>query len=198
MRHVITEDVGRMKLDGRLLPGVPERLEVQGEVRVDREQIAGQSGSAKQPLGFEDAEITLVLRLPTDDQSTCYDKIAELASIFRSVDSMARPHVFRIVNKHVAAWGIGDVVFAGLKTAEDNEDDSARAELRFVEFRPVLVKKEAMVPPEPELPPGEVPDGVLEPDWTPARKLEAARSKLRLTPAVDDDVPPRVPRHQEV
>ncbi len=141
-REIITDDFGQVKLGGQLLPGVIQQIEINGGVRVDIEEVPGQSGSSKQPQGYEDAEITIRIVLPTDEQSDCYGKVAELERSFKKVDSQAKPFVFCIVNKHAAARGINQVIYRGLRTTEGNADDTITAEIALVEFKPVVVKTE--------------------------------------------------------
>lgn len=141
-REIITDDFGRVKLGDRVLPGVVQQIEIEGEVRVDAEKVPGQSGSAKQPQGYEDAKITIRLVLPTDEQGNCYAKAAELEKSFKKVDAQAKPFVYRIVNKHAAARGITHVVYQGLRTVEPSASDTITAEITLLEFKPVVVKTE--------------------------------------------------------
>ena len=139
---IITDDFGQVKLDGQLLPGIFQGVEVSGALRVDEQEVPGRSGRPKQPLGFDCATITLRLKLPTDENYTCYDRLAALCRLFRAVDDKARPYVRRIVNKHCQAWGITQVVFKELRTTEDNIYDYILADLVFTEWQPVVVRKE--------------------------------------------------------
>lgn len=144
MREVITDDIGQVKVGDTLLPGIFESLEIAGDVRVDEIEVTGQSGTSKQPLGFDDATLVLKIRLLTDDDSTCYDKLKTLVAVFRAVDAQAKPFVYRLVNHHAAIWGITEVIFKGLRSVEDNDSDTIRADLQFTEYRPVMVRNEEM------------------------------------------------------
>ncbi|WP_334110588.1 LysM peptidoglycan-binding domain-containing protein [Thermodesulfitimonas autotrophica] len=141
-REIITDDFGQVKLGEQVLPGVIQQIEIECNVRVDMEEVPGQSGSSKQPQGYEDAKITIRIVLPTDEESNCYSKVAELERSFKKVDSQAKPYVYRIVNKHAAARGISQVVYQGLRTTEGNGDDTITAEISLLEFKPVVVKTE--------------------------------------------------------
>jgi len=141
-REIITDDFGQIKLGDQVLPGVIQQIEIDCGVRVDMEEVPGQSGSSKQPQGYEDAKITIRIVLPTDEESNCYSKAAELERSFKKVDSQAKPFVYRIVNKHAAARGISQVVYQGLRTTEGNGDDTITAEVNLLEFKPVVVKTE--------------------------------------------------------
>lgn len=157
MREIITDDVGQVKVGGVLLPGVFESLEVAGSLRIDEAEVEGQSGTTKQPLGFADAEVTLSIRLLTDEESTCYDKCKEIVRLFQGTDQYAQPYVCRIVNRHTALWGIDEVLFKELRTSEDNSDDTMRAVLVFVEYVPAVVLAEEVAPEPPKMAPGQMP-----------------------------------------
>ncbi|MDQ7791258.1 MAG: SafA/ExsA family spore coat assembly protein [Clostridia bacterium] len=141
-REIITDDFGQVKLGDQILPGIIQQIEIDCSVRVDIEEVPGQSGASKQPQGYEDAKMTIRITLQTDEQNNCYDKAAKLESSFKKVDSQAKPFVYRIVNKHAAARGISQVVYQNLRTTEGNADDTITAEINLLEFKPVVVKTE--------------------------------------------------------
>ncbi|MDI3480785.1 MAG: hypothetical protein PWQ97_440 [Tepidanaerobacteraceae bacterium] len=143
MIQIITDDVGQIKLDTILLPGIMQSMEIEDGLRIDNQESPNQSGSSKQINGYEDATITLVIRLTTDDESTCYDKAKRLVDIFKSVDRSAKPKIYRIVNKHTQIWGIETVLYKNLRTKESNTDDTMTAEITFEEWKPSITKKEA-------------------------------------------------------
>lgn len=198
MRQVITDDIGQVKVGDVILPGVMESLEVEGRLRVDEIEVPGRSGRSKQPQGFEDAVVTLRLRLLTDDESTCYDKCARIVKLFQSTDRYARPFVCRLVNRHTALWGIREVLFKELRTAEDNRDDTVRVEIVFEEYRPVVVRAEEAAPAPPKLGPGmgdlrlaearsaAQPAGTEK--WSLRDKVRELKER-RLHAALDDDLP---------
>lgn len=141
-REIITDDFGQVKLGDQVLPGIIQQIEIDCSVRVDIEEVPGQSGSSKQPQGYDDAKVTIRVVLPTDEQSNCYSKAAELEGSFKKMGSQAKPFVYRVVNKHAAARGISQVVYQGLRTIEGNADDTITAEIDLLEFKPVVVKTE--------------------------------------------------------
>lgn len=143
MPKIITGSAGDVMLNDTLIPGVYQSLEIIGKLQIDEKDVPGSSGKRKQPMGYEDAEITLTLRLLTDDATDCYEKVATLARLFQNVDNTAKPYVYRIVNRLLAAWKIKEVLFAGLRTEDDNKSNSIKAYLDFVEYRPAIVAAEA-------------------------------------------------------
>ncbi|MCL4514155.1 MAG: hypothetical protein M1379_00950 [Firmicutes bacterium] len=178
MRTIITQEYGEVKLGSTVLPGIFEAWEIDDQVKVD-EMWTGGSGKSKQPLGFEDATLTLRLRLLTDEKSTCYDKLQVIARVFKATDKQAKPFIYRIVSMLTSAYGIREVIFAGLNVAENNENDTLRASLSFTEHRPVLIRKEAQVKPKTSS------TGTIQ-GFAESGKTKTTKS-LVTSPAVDDD-----------
>ncbi|MDR3561910.1 MAG: hypothetical protein P4N59_10815 [Negativicutes bacterium] len=143
MRITITEDIGQVKLGNSILPGIFASMEVYGKLKIDEKQVPGSSGKRKQPLGFDDAEIALKLRLQSDNNSDCYTKAQQIVGIFHTVDSQAKPYVYRIVSKLTDMWNIREVLFEDLRMVDDNKDDTLRVDITLTEYRPALVLAEA-------------------------------------------------------
>ncbi|MCR4443479.1 MAG: hypothetical protein NUV48_15200 [Peptococcaceae bacterium] len=180
MRQVITNDFGQVKVGGVILPGNIQSMEIEGGVRTDEMEVPGTSGTSKQPQGFKDALINLTLQLPTDDTSTCYEKLKTIVGILQKLDKNAKPYIYQIVNKHTAIWNIKEVIFETLRSTEDNKNDTITAELAFKEWRPVVVKSEARI----------LTEDILEPDDFGAETEtieDFVTRKLAQTPAIDDD-----------
>lgn len=142
MTITVTEDIGEVKLGDTVLPGIYQSLEVSRAVRMDEAKVPGRSGATKQPMGFEDAEITLALVLASDLAGSARAKLQTIAGLFQAQDKLARPYVYTVAHPLLAAWGIRHVVFQQLKSRDDNLTDLIYASLRFVEHVPVTVKKE--------------------------------------------------------
>jgi hypothetical protein len=192
--EVITAEAGEIKLNDALLPGIFQSMEITGSLRIDEKKVPGSSGKRKQPLGYEDASVTLYLKLLTDEASTCYEKAGALTSLFHNVDNAAKPYVYRIVNRHLSKWNIREVLFKELRTSEDNRRDSIAATLEFAEYKPALVAAEAKAARPPAK--SEVKaQGAAYDEWEghaleANKTIEAADDAQREeipTPAVDDD-----------
>jgi hypothetical protein len=146
VRKLVSAEDGKLKIDGILIPGIFEGCDISGDLRIDEQDIPGSSAKSKQPMGFQDAQITFRLRLVTDDQYTCYDRLNLITRIFRSVNKSARPYVRRIVNKNCASWGISEVLFKQLSSSDNNTSkDTLSISITFVEWQPTVVKKEQAV-----------------------------------------------------
>lgn len=143
---LLTWEDGVVKIDGRELPGHLLDLSVDCRVKFDEQDVDGQSGKKRTPLGWEDAEVGLALSLTTEDPGTdCYEKLAVINGIFRSHDQSANPKVFSVVNRHLTARGVNELIFSGLSSSETEEDDTIVASLTFVENNPPVVKTETKV-----------------------------------------------------
>ncbi len=139
----LTFEHGRIKLGGDLLPGVFKDLWVQGSVQLDEFQVDGLSGKVRRPMGWKNSDVSLTLELLTDDQSSCYKKLAVINRIYKSHGGNADPKVFDVsANPHFASRGIDQVIFAGLDSWESDQDDVIGCGLQFVEDNPVVVNSE--------------------------------------------------------
>lgn len=140
-KNIIFED-GRITLGGQVVPGILQDLRVACRVRFDEHKSDNLSGKSKIPTGYEDADISATVILLTDDESDCYEKAAELAGLFKDTDPKVNPQVFTVVNKHIQARGVKQVVFTSLDTTENSRLDDIRATLKFVEHLPPIVRPE--------------------------------------------------------
>jgi len=141
----LTFEHGLVHLGDLVLPGVFKNQNIRNTVRFDEAEQDGMSGKVKTPLGWDDAAITLAVELLTDRESSCYEKLAELDSIFKGHDNGGNPMVYDITNPHVTARGIHQVVFSGLDSSESDSDDVMQASLNFTEHNPPIVKVEQQV-----------------------------------------------------
>lgn len=140
-RNIVFED-GRITLGGAEVPGILQDLRVACRVRFDEHKSDNLSGKSKIPTGYEDADISVTVALLTDDNSDCYEKAAELAGLFKDTDGKLNPQIFTVVNKHIQARGVKQVVFSSLDTTESSRNDEIRATLKFVEHMPPIVRPE--------------------------------------------------------
>lgn len=142
MSKIITFEDGILSLDGVELPGIMTDLRVSGQVRFDEQKVDGQSGKSKTPQGFEDCAISMGLDLLTDDETDCYEKLEELDGLFKSLDDGANPLICMVVNRHLIARGVRQVVFSKLESSEGDADDCIRVTLDFAEHNPPIVRTE--------------------------------------------------------
>jgi hypothetical protein len=144
----LTWEDGAVKIDGQEIPGILDTQSVDGKVRFDEQDVDGASGMKRTPLGWEDTVITLALVLTTDpgeDGRDCYEKLEAINTIFRGHDNKANPKVYDVDNRHLAARGVGRLIFSGLMSDESETDDTVYAVLTFTEHNPPVVKTEMAV-----------------------------------------------------
>jgi len=139
---ILTFEHGEVRLNGELIPGILRSLSVTGLVRFDDAKQDAMSGKVKTPIGWEDADVFLGLELTSDDSALggdsldCYQKLARINAIFKGYDNGANPKVYDVVNPHLRARGINQVVFSSLDSEEGDDDDAISARLIFVEHNP--------------------------------------------------------------
>lgn len=143
MRLEIGDDAGQLLLDGELLPGLFDGVDVEGSLDVDQQQVPGASDTSRQVQGYKPAAIVFKFTLPTDDESSCFEKLELLTSRFKRTGDGAEPMIRRIVSEHTARWGIEQVIFISLRSSDDSKTDTLKAELRFEEWKPSARRKEA-------------------------------------------------------
>ncbi|MDT3693144.1 MAG: hypothetical protein ROM03_01935 [Mucispirillum sp.] len=141
---LLTISDDKILLNGNNIPGLLSTVSVNTSIRFDDQDIDGKSSKKKVPLGWSDADITIQLELITDDEgSSCYEKLAELDSIFRSKDKN-KVKVFDIDNRHLNARNVRRVVFSNLESSENNMEDIIYASLSFIEYEPAITKTETV------------------------------------------------------
>lgn len=143
---IFTDEIGNIKLNGKLVPGVLESLDVLEELVIDEEEVKGRSGKVKQVKGYTDGTMQVKVVLNTDENTTCYEKLQTLQGIFRKTDSQAKPIIYEIVNKHVNTRNIHKVLLNSMKSAEDNSSsDTINVSISFVEYASIQITKETRV-----------------------------------------------------
>jgi len=140
---LLTFEDGLITLGGQELPGLLDSLSVSGSFKSDSKEHDQLSGSVRTPLGWNDADISIVLKLTTDETGkNCYQKLKVLEKIFKKTDAKSNNEVYDVVNQHMQARSIRRVTFEKLKSSETNKDDVLMANLEFKEFIPQIVQTE--------------------------------------------------------
>ena len=198
MRIELIDEDGMIKLDDTLLPGVVQSVEVEQRVKYDEKKVAGSSGTKKQAVGFEDSEVRVTIILQNDEETEPYDRLEQLVALFRSMDKEAKPQIYQITNRLCAAYGIGKVLFEGVRVKDDSKWDYLVAEINFVEWEPAVVKVEEravrgiikdrsdeLAAMKEQLTKFQLADQSLDKLTIPA--VEEAKVEMPASPAVDDD-----------
>jgi len=136
------DSVGEVMLGGIVLSGTYQSMRIRRSVRLDEARIPGRSGASKRPQGFSDVEVDLVLACAGDGENTSEDKAASIIALFQSQDSLARPFVYEITHRLLnQAWGVRDVIFQDCDSADDNTSDIVWLTLKFVEYKPIALRR---------------------------------------------------------
>jgi len=118
------------------------QMRVRQEVRIDEVEAPGRSGKIKQAVGYQDSEISIGLRLYSDDDGkTALDKYAVLQDAFRKRDNAdSLPRVFSIQSPLTDACRIQTVLFKGLEISDAEGTDQLEVTVSLTEFEPIEAK----------------------------------------------------------
>jgi hypothetical protein len=142
------------------LPGLLTSLRIEGKVRYDEQNVDGSSGKKKTPQGWEDQVVSIGLILLTDEDSTCYEKLEQLAPFFKNPDENSNPQIYTFINRHGEARGVRQIVFDRLESSENSREDTIRVSLGFTEHNPPIVRTEEASAKTPT--PGEIAEQAAE------------------------------------
>ncbi|SFB88585.1 hypothetical protein SAMN02745150_01193 [Brevinema andersonii] len=126
---------GIIKLGDVMLPGVFQSLSVNGEILIDSSNSEGNQTPRKVMRGFQDKKVSLRLLLLPTENTTVYEALEELETLFHDANSGV-PKVYTLINKHTMARNIGKVIFQSLSSSENNQGESMEILLNFEEFTP--------------------------------------------------------------
>ena len=115
-------------------------MEISGSIKVDQVEIRESKEKVTQAVGYENSRLRLTIQLlPLEDEGDCSEQVRILQQLFRKSPDQEKPGVYRIVSKHAQARGINEVIFADLKTIEDNRSDKVYVIAEFTEHAPIKV-----------------------------------------------------------
>lgn len=137
------DEIGQVKLGDKILPGVYQRMEIRGRLRMDKSRVKGRSGTTRLPEGWEDAQVSLELLLCDGEEGTVADQVRQIVGLFQATDKTARPFVYTIAHWQLAAWGIRQVIFSELRAGDDSQTDLVPVTLTFEEWKPPPRKVES-------------------------------------------------------
>ena len=136
----VTTNPGPMEVKlGELVLSVPPRqMKIKQTLKIDEIEIPGRSGKVKQPVGYEDSEITIELEIPHQEiglqvVKTAEERYQEIQSLFRpSPDTIQSP--VPIVSTLTEACGIEQVLIKDVDVRDDPEYDYIVCTLTLTEF----------------------------------------------------------------
>lgn len=119
------------------LPGVYKGMRINGQLLMDEASTEGKSGKRKQPQGYDDAEIELLLILLDEEGSTALAKLETLEAAYKERGANPKPPVYTVVSPHTAARNIDQVVWTKLESSEMTRSDLIRIRITLREHNPV-------------------------------------------------------------
>lgn len=132
-RYVISANA---KNDPDLLAAVTVTVKA-GGLREDSKPVDGQDGVERTFLGYEDAEVTVNIRIWN---LNFLDDARGLASILRNKRG-STPQAMQIVHPATARWGITEVYLYGITENPYTSKGGMQLELQFREFQPVTTRR---------------------------------------------------------
>ncbi|WP_113673498.1 hypothetical protein [Vallitalea guaymasensis] len=133
-----------IKIGDIILPGLVQKLTINGSAIIDEVEIQGRKDKPKQAVGYENSTIKITLLLINTEGSSTYEQLAILQNAFKKT-YQKKPVVYNIFNKHLSIRNITKVLFSKLNSSEDNKRDTIKVTLEFTEYIPfkIPVKRKA-------------------------------------------------------
>lgn len=127
-----------IKIGNTVLPGIVQKIEVNGEALIDEVEVEGSKKRPKQAIGYNDITVKITLILTNETDSDVYEKLKVLQNAFKK-PSQSKPEGQSIFNKHLSIRGVTKVIFNKLTTSEDSKSDKMKVTLDFMEYNPVTI-----------------------------------------------------------
>ncbi len=131
-------DVMEVKLGDLVLSVPPRQMKIKQTLKIDEIDIPGRSGKVKQPVGYEDSEITIELEISHQEiglqvMKTAGERFKEIQSLFRaSPDTIQSP--VPIVSSLTEACGIEQVLIRDIDLRDDPDYDYLVCTLTLTEY----------------------------------------------------------------
>ena len=135
-------------LGGVILPVPPKSMKIKQSMKVDEIEIPGRSGKVKQPIGYEDSEITLSLEIPATYvngriKEKAPDRFKTIQNLFRSSKD-AKPKAVDIASTLTESCGINQVLIKSMEIS-DSTMDLVSVNLTLSEYESIEVQLESQV-----------------------------------------------------
>lgn len=139
MNTIRIDHTGALSVDGQMLFGQIERINVRGRMIIDSAALQGSSGKKKVFSGYDDADITIVMKL-METKDGGQDRYTALLSVSNAFKKMTGgvPVIYAIEGRLMSSLNIRHVLFMGLDVDDDNAEDALRVNLSFAEHDPVI------------------------------------------------------------
>lgn len=135
-------------LGGVILPVPPKSMKIKQSMKVDEIEIPGRSGKVKQPIGYEDSEITLSLEIPATYENgrikeKAPDRFKAIQSLFRGSKD-TKPQAVDIASTLTETIGIKQVLIKSVEIS-DSTMDLVSVNLTLSEYESIEVQLESQV-----------------------------------------------------
>jgi len=139
-RQLVNEEQIECMIGSVTLPVPPRSMRIKQALKIDEIEIKGRSGKVKQPVGYQDSEITLELEICDKEEGgkvveTARERFEQVQGLFRS-SREALPEPQEIVSTLTDACGIRQVLIKEIEV-HDNELDYISCTLQLTEFESV-------------------------------------------------------------
>ena len=139
-RQLVNEEQIECMIGGVTLPVPPRSMRIKQALKIDEIEIKGRSGKVKQPVGYQDSQITIELEICDKEEGgkvveTARERFEQVQGLFRS-SREALPEPQEIVSTLTDACGIRQVLIKEIEV-HDNELDYISCTLHMTEFESV-------------------------------------------------------------
>jgi len=137
-----------VKLGELILPVPPKAMKVKQSMKIDEIEIPGRSGKVKQPIGYEDTEVTLTLEIPAVYENgrikeTAPERYRTIQELFRGPKD-TKPEAVDIVSTLTEAIGVSQVLIKTVEVA-DSQMDLVTVTMTLTEYESVEVQLQKQV-----------------------------------------------------
>jgi len=138
--QIVNEEQIECLINNITLPVPPRRMRIKQALKIDEIEIKGRNGKIKQPIGYQDAHITIDLEICNKEEGgkvveTARERFEQIQGMFRpSRETIQEPQ--EIVSTLTDACGIRQVLIKELEV-HDNDLDYFSCSLQLTEFESV-------------------------------------------------------------
>ncbi len=132
-----------VSLGGVILPVPPKAMKIKQSMKIDEIEIPGRSGKVKQPIGYEDSEISLTMEIPATYENgrikeKAPDRFKIIQNLFRSSKD-AKPQAVDIASTLTETCGINQVLIKSVEIS-DSTMDLVTVNLTLSEYESIEVQ----------------------------------------------------------
>ena len=139
-QQLVNEEQIECMIGSVTLPVPPRSMRIKQALKIDEIEIKGRSGKVKQPIGYQDSEISLALEICDREVGgkvveTARERFEQVQGLFRP-SREALPEPLEIVSTLTDACGIRQVLIKEIEV-HDNELDYISCTLQLTEFESI-------------------------------------------------------------